>query len=122
MGAHTLRLITAYRRQEHAYERVLELACDGLETVRSGGALGELHEINRHKERMLAEVGRIDGEIDEERRQWRTAETVGAETADLEQLLARIAALIELILSKERETDRWIAHGVGLGDATEAIN
>lgn len=122
MSAHTLRLITAYRRQEHAYERVLVLARDGLQTMRSGGSLSELHDINRHKEQVLDEVERIDSGVDEERRHWRTAETMSAETAELEQLLARIAALIELILAQERETDRWIAHGVGLGEATEALS
>ena len=45
MSASTLRLITAYRRQESAYERVLELARSGLAAVRSGRSLASLQEI-----------------------------------------------------------------------------
>lgn len=111
MSAPTLRLITAYRRQESAYQRVLELACSGLAAARAGGSLADLQDINRAKERALAEVSRIDAEIEAEREQWRQSQAFAPETAELEQLLARIGSLIERILAEERETDRWIANG-----------
>ena len=111
MSPETEALLNAYRRQEDAYRRVLELAVEGSRLLRDGRPLAELHRVNLQKKLILQELARADLQKGSEITESRVAPSVGDASAELEGLLMRISSLIERILHQERETDRWIVHG-----------
>lgn len=117
MSANTLKLLTHYQQQLASYERVLALANDGVGVVRDGRPLEELHSVNLRKKELLDEIARRETLVATQKQEWRRLPRSGAASVELEALLARITALIELILRQEHETDRWILHGSGMQEA-----
>jgi hypothetical protein len=102
------RLERIYRQQLETYDQVLELADAALDVARGGGALEHLNAILAQKQRLLAEVDRLDALAAPDRAWSLERDRSATEASQLRQPLGRIASRIEQILDREREMERWI--------------
>ena len=102
------RLEKIYRQQLEIYDQVLELADEALRLARSGRPLRELNTILAQKQRLLAEIDRLDALAAPDREWSREHDRSAMETSQLRQPVAEAARRIEQILSREREMERWI--------------
>jgi tetratricopeptide (TPR) repeat protein len=113
------RLILAYRRELELYAEVLDLAHEGVATVRDCRPLCDLQAVNTRKQARLAEIDAIERAIEADKKIWRETPRAGLDAPELESLLQRLTDRIEQILRAERETDRWIVQGAALSTADQ---
>ena len=102
------RLEKIYRQQLEIYDQVLELADAALRVARESGPLGDLNAILAQKQRLLAEIDRLDALAAPDREWSRERDRSAAEASQLRQPLSQVALRIEQILDREREMERWI--------------
>lgn len=114
-----VRLADAYRAQLVHYARVRELAREGLEAVRGGAPLSELHRLNLAKRQELARVEQIDRSVAPEKAHWRDGGRFEPGAHELDRLMAQLTDTIEEILGLERQCDRAIL-GEGLAGEVAA--
>jgi hypothetical protein len=102
------RLERIYRQQVDIYEQVLELADAALGSAREGRPLQELDALLARKRRLLTEIDRLDALAAPDREWSRDHGRSASETSQLRQPLAEASRLLEVILDREREMERWI--------------
>ena len=96
------RLLGSYRREKEYYLRILELAGELREALKTGQDMQGIISILRHKNQIMEEIDTIEDSIEKEKKGYLSSTR---SSADVVEIIDELSSIVEKILIVERENE-----------------